>query len=222
MVSFWGGNKAKMPKLKFSFEKYGIENHIFEIIEYCSLDKLNEREIYWGQFYNTLQNGLNCKLGEQNCIFSEETKNKMSLAKKDRPQTLNHKQKRLEKLKPIWENKKISTQNKKQNKPKYIPTQEHKNNISKSKKGKNIHTSQSKQKLSEIGKQRDMTKVFQAGVEARSIPISQFDLDGNFIKTFPSSNKAEMELNGKKGDNIRACVRGKQKTAYGFIWKETY
>lgn len=77
-----GGIKnAPMPKLKRSFKKYGIENHIFDVIEYCTLEELNEREIYWGLFFNTLNEGLNCKLGEQNCIFSEETKDKMREAK---------------------------------------------------------------------------------------------------------------------------------------------
>jgi group I intron endonuclease len=218
---FGGGiKKSSMPKLKKSFEKYGIENHIFEIVEYCSLDELNEREIYWGEFYNTLQDGLNCKLGEQNCVFSDETKNKMSIAKKHISQSIDHKQKRLDKLKPIWENKKMSTENKKQNKIKYIPTQEHKNNISKSKKGKPIHSEENKMKFKEIGKTRNLTKMREKSLESRSIPVFQYDKNFNFIKEWTSSNEAERILNGKPGDNIRACIRGEQKTAYGFIWIE--
>jgi group I intron endonuclease len=244
--------RAKMPKLKRSFEKYGIENHLFEIIECCPLDKLNEREIYWGLFYNTLEKGLNCKLGEQNCIFSNSTKNKMSEAKKGTVQTEQQIKLRKEKTKKTWKKKmeegfkkkswkptkewkeKISKANKgkivsEETKQKISNsrkgmklTDEHKTKISKSKKGKKVHSPKSKQKLSEIGKQRDMTKVFQAGSKARSIPVSQFDIYGNFIKTYPSSNAAEFELNGKPGDNIRSCIRGRQKTSYGFIWKETY
>lgn len=50
-------------KLKRSFEKYGVENHIFEIIEVCNESSLNERERYWQEFYDVLGiNGLNCKL----------------------------------------------------------------------------------------------------------------------------------------------------------------
>ena len=213
--------KASMPKLKRSFKKYGIENHLFEIVEFCSIEKLNEREIYWGLFYDTLKNGLNCKLGEQNCIFSEETKIKMSNAKKDKPLSFEHQLNREKSLKKYWDMKKeIKEKLDKIEKIKYIPTKEHRENLSKAKKGKNIHTPQSKQKLSEVGKLRDMKKVSQAGAEARKIPILQFDLDGNFIKEYPSSNDAEMILKGKKGDNIRSCIRGEQKTAYGFLWKE--
>lgn len=216
-----GISNASMPKLKRSFNKYGIENHLFEVIEYCSIEKLNEREIYWGLFYNVLENGLNCKLGEQNCIFSEETKNKMSIAKKDKPLSIEHQLNREKSLKKYWDMKKeLKEKLDKVEKIKYIPTKEHKENISKARKGKSIHTEQSKQKLSEVGKLRDMNKVFQAGIEARKTPILQFDLFGNFIKEHNSASDAEMELKGKKGDNIRSCIRGEQKTAYGFFWKE--
>lgn len=50
------------PKLYNSLIKYGPENHIFELIEECSNELLNEREIYWGKFYDVLgENGLNLK-----------------------------------------------------------------------------------------------------------------------------------------------------------------
>lgn len=214
--------KANMPKLKKSFKKYGIENHIFEIIEYCSLEELNEKEIYWGIYYDALKKGLNCKLGEQNCIFSESTINKMSKVKKGKPLSKEHQQNKEKSLQKYWDSLKLKREEKIKNKVKYIPTESHKNNISKGKKGKSIHTPQSKQKLREEGRTRDMSKVYLAGVEARSIPILQFDLNGNFIKEYPSANVAEREINGKRGDNIRACIRGKQKTAYGFVWKEKY
>jgi len=216
-----GISNASMPKLKRSFSKYGIENHLFEVIEYCSIEKLNEREIHWGLFYNVLENGLNCKLGEQNCVFSEETKNKMSIAKKDKSLSTEHQLNREKSLKKYWDMKKeLKEKLDKVEKIKYIPTKEHRDNLSKAKKGKSIHTEQSKQKLSEVGKLRDMNKVSQAGIEARKTPILQFDLFGNFIKEHNSASDAEMELKGKKGDNIRSCIRGEQKTAYGFLWKE--
>jgi group I intron endonuclease len=216
-----GLNKSNMPKLKRSFQKHGIENHKFEIIEYCSLNQLNEKEIYWGNYYNTLEKGLNCKLGEQNCIFSKKTKEKMSKAKLGKPLSLKHQQNKEKSLQKYWQKTKENKIPKKKYDQKYIPTQEHKEKISQSKLGKLIHTKISKQKLSEIGKQRDMTKVFQAGIKARSIPIDQFDLQGNYLKTYYSAKDAEIEINNKKGDNIRSCVRGKQKTAYGYIWRES-
>lgn len=52
----------KQPKLYNSFTKHGVENHIFEILEECSLDKLNSKEVFWKQKYNTIFEGLNCEL----------------------------------------------------------------------------------------------------------------------------------------------------------------
>jgi group I intron endonuclease len=49
-------------KIFNSLKKYGPENHVFEIIEECSIEQLNEREIYWGLRYKVLnENGLNLK-----------------------------------------------------------------------------------------------------------------------------------------------------------------
>jgi group I intron endonuclease len=52
----------KQPKLYNSFSKHGVENHIFEILEECSLDELNIKEVFWKQKYNTISEGLNCEL----------------------------------------------------------------------------------------------------------------------------------------------------------------
>lgn len=41
----------------------GIENFSFEVIEQISVDKLDQREIYWIQYYDTYYNGYNHTLG---------------------------------------------------------------------------------------------------------------------------------------------------------------
>ena len=70
-------------KLFKSFQKYGVENHRFEIIEECTLEQLNEQEIYWGHRFNTLgKNGLNLRLGNAKGICSEETKKKIGKGNK--------------------------------------------------------------------------------------------------------------------------------------------
>lgn len=72
----------KQPKLYNSFTKYGVENHVFEIVEECSLEQLNEREVYWGLHYGVLgENGLNLRLGNANGLCSEETKQKLRKSK---------------------------------------------------------------------------------------------------------------------------------------------
>jgi hypothetical protein len=49
-------------------------------------------------------------------------------------------------------------------------------------------------------------------------PIYQYDLNGNFIKEWKSMVECAKHLNGTKV-SISRCCRGKQKTAYGFIFK---
>jgi group I intron endonuclease len=93
------GNRKHQHKLNNSIKKYGLENHIFEIIEECSIEQLNEREIYWIQYYESVIKGLNLTYGGEGGkqseevkikksksmtgkIFSDETKKKMSESKK--------------------------------------------------------------------------------------------------------------------------------------------
>ena len=66
-------------KIFNSLKKYGPENHVFEIIEECSIEQLNEREIYWMGYYNVLKEGLNLKEGGKGGKHIQSTKDKISL-----------------------------------------------------------------------------------------------------------------------------------------------
>ena len=90
------------PKLKNSYIKHGFDFHIKEIIEECSIEQLNEKEIYWKQIY------IN-KYGWKKMLFceiydsgggpkSEETKNKQSQGLKQAYNT--------GKKQPVWKDKK--------------------------------------------------------------------------------------------------------------------
>jgi group I intron endonuclease len=65
-------------KIKNSLKKYGPENHIFEIIEECTLEQLNEREIYWIKYYNSVKRGLNISEGGGGGNMTEYVKSKIS------------------------------------------------------------------------------------------------------------------------------------------------
>jgi len=84
--------------------------------------------------------------------------------------------------------------------------------ISQSKKGQH-HKEETKVKIknSKLGKP---TK--------KSQPVNQYDLEGNFIKTWNKIKEASMAM-GKPLDtaSITCCCKGKQKTAFGFKWKYT-
>jgi len=81
-------NKSKRQvKLYNSFVKYSVGNHIFDIVEECEVDYLNERERYWQEQYNVLESskGLNLCLTstkDKKHLHSEETRNKISESNK--------------------------------------------------------------------------------------------------------------------------------------------
>lgn len=51
-----------------------------------------------------------------------------------------------------------------------------------------------------------------------TIKVYQYSLDGTFIKEWESIIQIEKEL-GFADTNISACCKGKQHTAYGYIWR---
>lgn len=77
----------EQPKIYNSLKKYGVENHIFEIICFCDISQLNELERYYQEVFNVIENGLNCRLtfsDDRSGFFSKETKLKMSASQKGR------------------------------------------------------------------------------------------------------------------------------------------
>jgi hypothetical protein len=82
----------KCKKIYFSIKKYGYKNHKFEVVEYCCKEKLNEREIYWIDFYDSVNKGLNISYGGNSVGSvnkgkkrSKKTKQKISKTKKLNP-----------------------------------------------------------------------------------------------------------------------------------------
>ena len=58
--------KKDIP-VEMAIQKYGINAFEYEVIEECSLEELDEREIYWIAYYNTFKGfGYNCSPGGGN------------------------------------------------------------------------------------------------------------------------------------------------------------
>lgn len=196
-------------KLLNSFKKYGVDNHIFEIIEECDLDNLNERERYWQDFYNVLDFGLNLKKTntfEKKTIMSEETKNKISNSKKGKKVHSDEYKEKLRKrmlsnnpnnIDGVVEKIRNSKIGKKQPK------------ISESKKGK---------KRPDITGEKSFfykNRPINAGIPPKK--IAQVDKNTNeTIQIFESINDAIRKTNITA---IKDCLGGRQKTSGGFIWK---
>jgi hypothetical protein len=78
-------NVSEQKGLYNSFKKHGVYNHEFIILEICDIENLNKQERYWQDYYNVINNGLNCVLtntSELKRVFSEETRLKMSISAK--------------------------------------------------------------------------------------------------------------------------------------------
>tara|TARA_B100000902_G_scaffold375429_1_gene405408 strand:- start:61 stop:912 length:852 start_codon:yes stop_codon:yes gene_type:complete len=79
----WSESKrdcAKHRPLYRAFKKHGIENFKVKILERCEVEELNEREVYWINFFNTFKDphGYNCTEGGEGGEISEDTKERIS------------------------------------------------------------------------------------------------------------------------------------------------
>lgn len=78
-----GLNKNKHPNeyLQKSYNKYGLHNFLFFTIELCDTAKLYEREQYFIDLYQSIDNGYNLKrvdTGKDGFVYSKKTREKMS------------------------------------------------------------------------------------------------------------------------------------------------
>lgn len=78
------GKHKSQIKLNRSFEKYGTENHKFEIIEHCDYNKLDVLECYYIGLYDSLNNGLNAKGGGMGGYMPDDVRQKISRKHKNK------------------------------------------------------------------------------------------------------------------------------------------
>lgn len=67
--------------LQRHYDKYGEDDLVFDVLEYCSIDMLNERERYWIAFFDSMnrEKGFNIESGgNEGKIFSEERRRAIS------------------------------------------------------------------------------------------------------------------------------------------------
>ena len=176
-----------------------------EYIKTCySEEEMNSDEQYYIKLFKTLwPNGYNLTEGGDGGIPSEETRIKLSKAKKGKPAHNKGKPMSEEQKKKISESHKgISPVNK------GIPMSE-----------------EQKKKLSEINKgQVPPNKGIPMSEETKnklkngklSKKVLQFTLDDEFVREWPSTK--ECNRNGFNDSAVGRCCNGKQKTAYGFKW----
>lgn len=83
-------------RLYASFIKYGFENHVFEVVEECGVDRLSILERHYQDIYDSVgENGLNCKATRapgRVGYHSESTKNNIRLGKLGKKISESHRQ----------------------------------------------------------------------------------------------------------------------------------
>lgn len=182
--------------LQNSWNKYGKENFIFYIVEECDSTMLDEREIYYIDYYNVLDRnyGYNMKTGGQNCsaYFTDEIKDKISKSVKRSYENSNLKKIRSETAKQYWEDP--------LNKKRMLGE----NNVMYGK----HHTDETKKKISETKKSRhyesynkNHTKVFCE------------ELNKEYIDATTASKELHLDSSG-----ILKTCRGERHTCGGYHW----
>ena len=191
-------------KIYRSLIKYGVKNHVFEIIEECNEEQLNEREIHWGKYYNVLgKNGLVLRLGESNGKCSEITKKKIGINNKNKG------------VKPVlqydlegnfikeWISAKEASQQL---------------NIKNSDISSCCKNGRNRTAGGFIWKfKSDNISAVKLRKHKNSKEVFQYDLEGNFIKEWPNFKVAGKELNIHP-TGISQCCLGKLKKFKNYIW----
>ena len=89
-------NRHYNEHLQSAWNTYGEENFIFEVLEICDVDKIDDMEQYYITLFDCMNNtfGYNCESGgHSNRVFSEESRKKMSDKRKGVKLTDEHKYK---------------------------------------------------------------------------------------------------------------------------------
>ena len=188
-------------KLYNSLKKYGWENHIFKIIEECSVEQLNKREIYWIKFYNSIYEGLNIELGGKGGPRNIETKEKIKISSMGKN------------AKPILQYDVQGNFLKKW--PSIICAENQYGKGIKEVLAKKIKTAH--QYVWRYENDPLPSDFILNKYQNNKKKVFQCDLNSNLIKIWDSTRDIEKELN-YPNSNISACCLKKQKTAYGYKW----
>lgn len=208
--------------LQNAWNKYGEENFIFEVLEFCSKNNLAKREDFWVKMFNTTnkKNGYNIKLTDPNnkTIHSKETKLKISTSKKGKPSS----RRGIKQTKEHSEKIRFANLGKKR-------SNKTKEKISLSAKNK-IVTFNTRKKISDIHKGRKIKwadKIKETHLKSKNKKrrkVLQFDLNENLIKEWSSLLEIERELGINNANLYKCCkqniVKNKKfSTLKNYIWK---
>lgn len=181
-----------------AFLKYGIDNFSFEIIEECSKDKLDEREIYWISYYHTFMNdpecqGYNMTIGGKDSFIGANDKKVLQYTSKG----------------DFIKSYKSAHEACRQTGVQYT-------NICKCCRGERPHANNYiwRYENSNLPVVPIKTRI------RRRAPVLQINLETNEIITeYPSAAEAARQVPSAYAVGISNCCRGKQQHCGGFKWR---
>lgn len=214
-------NCKSQTKLYHSLKKYGYENHIFECIEECDFNLLNDRERYYQEKYKCIIRGigLNCILQEtkhKKRIVSYETRLKISKNGKGRVMSDETKQKIRESKKYLSKEARLKLSLCNKGKPK---SEAHKLKLSQLKKGQNRfpHTEETKQKMRESRKKYKLTQQDYDTINKMALMKRKIIIDTETGVYYFGVKEAAFSKNINKGTlNDYLLGRCKNKTSFTY------
>lgn len=179
-----------------AFKKYGFENFVFSLICICFDEDMNRFEIHYIRALDTLVTGNGYNIlpggtgGPRLKACSEEVRQRQSALRKGIKRSIETRQRMSEALK----GRKLSE----------------------------AHIAKMRNKgASRRGKQ--LSDAHKANISLGKTPIMkrvmQYNMAGDFVKSYVSLLAAAKALQKYNAASISRTCHGKQKQAYGFIWK---
>lgn len=194
---------SQQHKLYRSFLKYSVLSHIFEILEECDEEQLNERERYWQDYFNVLSDtGLNLKLTkttDRSGRMSKESVIKRITNTDFKARTLNTD------YKLISEKRVANTDFKARS-------------LNTDYKQRTLNTDYKKRTVNTDYEQRTLNFDYVARSKKLTKPVLQFTKDNSYIREWESIKEAGEKLDIAR-TGISLCCKGIQKSAGGFTWK---
>jgi len=200
-----GKDKRNNPKylgsgklLNKAIKKYGRENFIKEILEYCNSEEhMSEREKIWTCKFNSTDRAIGYNMTEGGAGGNT----------------------RINYTKQQFDEYKLKLSMGVQNSKKYI-------NSIKNKTGKiiphnlgKVTSAETRRKISVANAGKKLSDEHRNKIaSSKSKPIDQFDMNGIFIKTYHSIKHASNENNIGR-DSIYGCCIGKYKQGGGYKWQ---
>lgn len=223
VIGYKNGQCRDQPRIYNSIQKHGWNSHVLEIITECPKEDLNKHEIYYIEFYDTVNtpHGLNLKSGgHYGCNLSVESRRKISQKNKGRKLSAETIAKiRFSKLNaPQEERDNLSARMSLLNKGrKWSP--EHIKKRSETVRGSK-RSEETRQKMKLTWSNRENPNKGKSWSRTKLSLISkkcvQLDQNRNIIALYDSIRSASRHFNNAQ---IQRCIGGGRKTCRGFIWE---